>query len=147
MMKLIKNNIQGNQKERLLNKMINVGEKFEKEITVTDDLLAVNVGSGDVNVFATPMMLCLMEEVSAKCLEALLDDGMTSVGTSISSSHCAATPCGMKVRAIAEITEVDNRRVVFCIKAYDEAGLIGEGTHERFIVNREKFNLKAQSKL
>ncbi len=126
---------------------IKIGASFEKEIMVTKELLAVNVGSGDVSVFATPMMICLMEEVSAKCLLSLLDEGMTSVGTSITSTHLAATPEGMKVKAIATITAVDGRKVSFDIKAYDEDGLIGEGTHERFIVFRDKFNEKANAKL
>lgn len=126
---------------------IKIGQSFEKEIIVTKELLAVNVGSGDVSVFATPMMMSLMEEVSAKCLLQFLEEGMTSVGTNITSTHLAATPEGMKVKAIAKITEVDGRKVSFDIKAYDEASLIGEGTHERFIVVRDKFNEKATAKL
>lgn len=125
---------------------IKIGARFEKEITVQEKHLAINVGSGDVSVFATPMMLSLMEEVSAKCLLTFLDEGMTSVGTSICSSHAAATPLGMKVKATAEITAVDGRKVSFSIKAEDEKSLIGEGTHERFIVDREKFNAKAATK-
>lgn len=125
---------------------IKINKSYEKEITVTENLLAINVGSGDVSVFATPMMLSLMEEVSAKCLLEFLDEGMTSVGTNINASHIAATPVSMKVKAIATIKEVDGRKVSFEVKAFDECGLIGEGTHERFIVNREKFNQKAQSK-
>ncbi len=126
---------------------IKVGAIFEKEITVTENLLAVSVGSGDVSVFATPMMLSLMEEVSAKCLAKFLDEGMTSVGTSITSSHVAATPVGMKVKASAEITSFEGRKVSFSITASDEKGIIGEGTHDRFIVDREKFNQKALAKL
>ncbi|MFZ2538261.1 MAG: thioesterase family protein [Oscillospiraceae bacterium] len=126
---------------------IKVGTTFEKEITVTKNLLAVNVGSGDVSVFATPMMLSLMEEVSAKCLAEFLDEGMTSVGTSITASHVAATPVGMKVKACAQITTVEGKKVSFTITASDEKGVIGEGTHNRFIVDREKFNQKALAKL
>ena len=126
---------------------IKIGTIFKKEITVTENLLAVNVGSGDVSVYATPMMLALMEEVSAKCLQGFLDDGMTSVGTSISSSHVAATPMRMIVEASAKIIAVDGRKVSFAISASDEKGVIGEGSHERFIVNLEKFNQKAVGKL
>lgn len=125
---------------------IKINKSYEKEIIVTEDLLAINVGSGDVSVFATPMMLSLMEEVSAKCLLEFLDEGMTSVGTNINASHIASTPVSMKVKAVATIEEVDGRKVSFLVKAFDECGLIGEGTHERFIVNREKFNQKAQLK-
>lgn len=120
-----------------------IGTTLEKEITVTENLLAINVGSGDVSVYATPMMLCLMEEVSAKCLSAFLEQDMTSVGTYISSTHVSATPLSMKVKAIAKITSVEGKKVSFQITAFDEKGLIGEGTHERFIVNRERFHQKA----
>ena len=126
---------------------IKIGTIFKKEITVTENLLAVNIGSGDVSVYATPMMLALMEEVSAKCLQGFLDDGMTSVGTSISASHVAATPMRMIVEASATIIAVDGRKVSFAISASDEKGVIGEGSHERFIVNLEKFNQKAVGKL
>ena len=108
--------------------------------------LASYVGSGDVEVYATPMMIALMEEVSAKCLQQFLEEGMASVGMHIATSHIAATPKGMTVKAQAQITAVDGRKVSFAIKAYDEAGLIGEGTHERFIVNRQKFQEKTQAK-
>ncbi len=126
---------------------IKIGEIFKKEIIVEENMRAINVGSGDVSVYATPMMMCLMEEVSAKCLNQFLEEGMTSVGTSISSSHLAATPLGMKVSAEATITAVDGRKISFDIIAYDEAGLIGEGKHDRFIVNRQKFNEKTAAKL
>lgn len=126
---------------------IKIGEVFEKEIQVEDCHLACNVGSGDVEVYATPMMIALMEEVSAKCLQQFLDEDMTSVGTCISSSHLVATPKGMKVKAESKIVAVNGRKIGFEIKAFDDAGLIGEGTHERFILNREKFHEKAQAKL
>lgn len=126
---------------------IKVGASFTKEITVTEQLLALTVGSGDVKVYATPMMMCLMEDVSATCLKQFLDDETTSVGTMIASSHLSATPVGMKVNATATVTAVDGKKVCFDIKASDEKGLIGEGTHERFILNREKFEAKTNSKL
>lgn len=126
---------------------IKIGAGFEKTITVSEDMLAKNVGSGDVAVFATPMMMSLMEEVSAKCLLEFLDEGMTSVGTQISLSHLAATPVGMKVTAKAAITAVDGRKIDFKIEAHDEKDKIGEGEHSRFIVQRDKFEAKAQGKL
>lgn len=125
---------------------ITIGASFEKEIKVTENLLAISVGSGDVSVFATPMMLSLMEEVSAKCMLEFLDDGMTSVGINISSSHIAATPLSMNVRAKATITAIDGKKVSFKIEAFDGKEQIGEGTHDRVIVNREKFNARALAK-
>ncbi|MEG1028213.1 MAG: thioesterase family protein, partial [Oscillospiraceae bacterium] len=118
---------------------IKVGETFEKEITVKESMLASSVGSGFVSVYATPMMIALMEEVSSKCLQQFLDMDMTSVGTEISVSHLSPTPRGMKVTASATITAVNGRMVTFAVKAKDEIGLIGEGTHQRVIVNAEKF--------
>ncbi|MEG0894806.1 MAG: thioesterase family protein [Oscillospiraceae bacterium] len=125
---------------------IKVGETFEKEITVKESMLASSVGSGFVSVYATPMMIALMEEVSSKCLQQFLDMDMTSVGTEISVSHLSPTPRGMKVTASATITAVNGRMVTFAVKAKDEIGLIGEGTHQRVIVNAEKFNEKANKK-
>lgn len=126
---------------------IKVGQSFTKEITVTQELLALTVGSGDVKVYATPMMMCLMEEVSASCLKQFLDAETTSVGTMLSSSHVSATPVGMKVNAKATITAVDGKKVCFDVEAFDEKGLIGKGTHERFILNRQKFEAKTNEKL
>lgn len=123
-----------------------VGASASKEITVTKDMLAVIVGSGDVGVLATPMMLAVMEGAAAKCLARFLDEGMTSVGIDISSSHLAATPLTMKVTATAEIIEVDGKKVVFKISASDEKDFIGEGLHTRVIVNRDKFVQKANEK-
>lgn len=126
---------------------IKVGQSFTKEITVTEELLALTVGSGDVKVYATPMMVCLMEEVAATCLKQYLDSETTSVGTMISTSHVSATPVSMKVSAKATITAVDGKKVSFDIEASDEKGSIGKGTHERFILNREKFEAKTNEKL
>lgn len=126
---------------------ITIGQQYKKEITVTESMLAINVGSGNVEVYATPMMIALMEEVSSKCLQQFLGFEMTSVGTNISVSHLSATPKGMNVTAIATITSVNGKNVSFTVKAVDEVGVIGEGIHERYIVNLQKFNEKAASKL
>lgn len=125
---------------------IKVGTQFTKEIIVTEQLLALTVGSGDVKVYATPMMICLMEEVASKCLKQYLDEHTTSVGTMINTTHISATPVGMKVTATATITQIDGKKVCFDIHANDEKGLIGKGTHERFILNREKFEEKTNEK-
>ncbi len=127
--------------------MIEPGLKGREETIVTDAETALNVGSGKVRVFATPMMIALIEKTASLSLEPLLEEGQGSVGTMINVSHCAATPVGMKVWAETEVTEVDRRRIVFSVKAYDECGLIGEGTHERFIIDTAKFQAKADGKL
>ena len=117
--------------ERKIITMIQVGASFELKTKVTEQNTALAVGSGDVPVFATPMMMALMEGAAAQCLAQFLEEGKTSVGGNISSSHVSATPVGMEVRAVATITEVDGKKVKFAIEAYDEAGLIGKGDHVR----------------
>lgn len=120
---------------------------WEKEITVNRDQLAKSVGSGEVAVYATPMMIALMEEVSAYCLKQFLDPEETSVGILMNTTHSAATPEGMKVKVTAEIIGVEGKKVTFSVKAVDESDIIGEAIHERFIVIKEKFENRAQSKL
>lgn len=113
---------------------------------VTQENTAKTVGSGELDVFATPAMIALMEETAYKSVAGELDAGMGSVGTLMNVKHLSATPVGMKVTCHTELREVDGRRLVFHVEARDEAGLIGEGTHERFIVENEKFQKKADSK-
>ncbi len=127
--------------------MESIGRKKEVTVTVTEEMLACHVGSGDVKVFATPMMIALMEQAASGCVKELLEEGQTTVGTSMNTSHISATPCGMKVTASAEITSWEGKGITFAVKAYDEAGLIGEGTHSRVIVPKERFEQKAQAKL
>lgn len=128
-------------------KEIKIGSVLTKEITVTDDLLACHVGSGIVNVYATPMMIALMENTACECLNPFLDEGETSVGVMMNTTHDAATPAGMKVSVTAEITAVDRKKVSFSIIAKDEKDVIGKASHDRFVVVKEKFEAKAQSKL
>jgi predicted thioesterase len=113
---------------------------------VTDNNTAVSVGSGSLAVYATPSMLALIEKAACVALMGVLNEGETSVGTLLNVKHIAATPVGMKVSATAELIERDGRRLVFNVTANDECGLIGEGTHERFVVNSEKFIQKTYSK-
>ena len=127
-------------------KEIQVNATYEEEITVSENLLACSVGSGIVNVYATPMMIALMEHASATLLSQFLDEGETSVGVMMNTTHDAATPCGMKVKVTAEITNVDRKKVSFKIVAKDEKDIIGTATHDRFIVNKDKFEAKAQAK-
>ena len=127
--------------------MINVGAKFTVKITVSENDTARAVGSGTLSVLATPKMIALMEEAAYKCIGEGLDAGATSVGTLMEVKHLSATPVGMEVSAVAEVTEVDGRRIAFKVEAYDEKGIIGEGKHERFVVFEEKFIAKTYSKL
>lgn len=102
--------------------------------------------AGTLDVFATPAMVALMEEAAWKCVAPELEPGMGTVGTLMNVQHTSATPLSMHVTAECELTEVDNRRLVFTVKAFDEVGPIGSGTHERFIVKDEKFVAKANAK-
>lgn len=113
------------------------------EWTVTEAMLAKNVGSGDVNVFATPTMTAIMEAAAAEAVKKYLEEGQTTVGGFISTTHTAATPLGMKVRATAAVTAVEGKKLSFTVRAEDERGTIGEGTHTRFIVSKERFEQKA----
>ena len=126
--------------------MLETGLKLTLTKTVTEDKTARVMGSGTLDVFATPAMIALMEETAYKAVQESLDKGMGSVGTYLDVKHLAATPLGMTVTCEAELCEIDNRRLVFTVKAYDEAGLIGEGRHERFIVQNEKFMAKTNAK-
>ena len=126
---------------------MNTGIKGLKEITVTKELTAISVGSGELEVYATPAMIALMEGTASESVKAELEEGQGSVGTSIAIKHLAATPVGMRVRCESELVDVDGRRLVFNLVVYDEKDKIGEGTHERFIISNEKFQNKTNSKL
>lgn len=123
-----------------------IGIKNTLEITVTGNLTAAAVGSGTLNVYATPAMIALIEETAWKSVAPYLEEGQSTVGTRLDVSHVAPTPLGMTVRCETELTEVDGRRLVFAVNVYDKAGLIGKGTHERFIIMSEKFQAKADLK-
>ena len=121
-------------------------KKYTVETVVNEENTALAVGSGDMEVFATPMMIALMENAAAACIAEQIGEENTSVGTMISVSHVSATPIGMKVEATAELVNVEGRRYEFKVMAEDERGLIGEGTHSRVSVNREKFYNKTYQK-
>jgi len=125
---------------------LQTGIKGRQECVVCESNVAVNVGSGSLKVFATPMMVALIEKAAVLSVEPYLGEGQSSVGTLVNVKHVAATPVGMKVWAETELIEIDRRRLVFNVAAYDEAGLIGEGTHERFIIDIEKFQSKTDAK-
>ena len=126
---------------------LELGIKGSSSCTVTQDLTAKALRSGGLDVFATPIMIALMEEASLVSVRPYLEPGMDTVGTRLDVSHLSPTPVGMKVTAESELVEIDRRRLVFAVKAYDESGLIGEGTHERFIVDMDKFTAKCEAKL
>lgn len=124
-----------------------VGIKGESKSSVSESNTAVAYGSGGVKVFATPAMIGLMENAALSLVQKCLPEDQSTVGTNVNVSHIAATPVGMEVRAIAELIEIDGKRLVFKVEAYDEKDKIGEGTHERFIINLEKFIDKTNKKL
>lgn len=126
--------------------MLQPGIKAEKSLTVTDANTAKTMGSGTLDVFATPAMVALIEQTAYTSIESELEPGWGSVGTSLNIQHLSATPVGMTVTATTELVEVDRRRLVFHAEVYDENGLVGKGTHERFLVENEKFQAKADAK-
>ncbi|MBR1591758.1 MAG: thioesterase family protein [Ruminococcus sp.] len=117
------------------------------ESAVLKDKLASAVGSGSLDVYSTPSMVALMEKSACECIADYLEDDETTVGTELNIKHLSATPEGMTVRAEAELTAVNGRELTFSVKAYDESGLIGEGTHKRFLVYGKKFTEKAKAKI
>ncbi|WP_019850682.1 thioesterase family protein [Desulfitobacterium sp. PCE1] len=123
---------------------LTMGLKGRAEKIVDQTNTAKTMGSGSLDVLATPALVAMMEEAAVRALN--LAEGQSSVGVSLNIKHTAATPLGMKVWADAQLIEIDRRRLVFQIEAYDEKELIGSGTHERFIIDVEKFMTKTQSK-
>ncbi|MBE6863604.1 MAG: dihydrolipoamide acyltransferase [Ruminococcus flavefaciens] len=128
-------------------KNIDIDSIGTAELKVSENDLAVNVGSGSLPVFATPTMIMLMEKAACNCLADFLEGDETSVGTEMNVKHVSATPCGMNVTAEAVLTEINGREFNFRVKASDEAGVIGEGLHKRFLVYGEKFTAKTNAKL
>ena len=122
------------------------GIKGLQEITVTESDTAAVYGSGSLEVFGTPAMIALMEKTALNSIVPYLDETEGSVGTALDVKHTAATPVGMKVTCESELIEVDRKRLVFRLSVRDEAGPIGEGTHERFVIDNEKFMEKANGK-
>lgn len=126
--------------------MLETGIKGSGTVMVTDENTAKAMGSGELMVFATPAMIALMEKTAYESVAPYLDEGCGTVGTALNVRHVAATPVGMEVRCESQLIRVDGRALTFLVKAYDEAGCIGEGEHERFIVWNEKFQTKADAK-
>ena len=125
---------------------IPAGISHTEIVTVTKDNVASAVGSGLVEVFATPMMVALLELAASKCVEKYLDPGQVTVGTVVNVEHTGATPIGMTVSATATVTTVDRRRIDFSVVVSDDAGEVGRGVHSRFVVDKAKFTEKANAK-
>ena len=122
--------------------MIEIGLKYTSELTVTDAVTAIAVGSGDMPVLATPMMMALMENAAMLAVKNELPEGCTTVGGHMESSHLKPSKIGDKVSATAEVTKVDGKKIEFKVSASSGDILLGEGTHLRFIVDRERFMSK-----
>ena len=127
--------------------MLEAGVTNKKEDIVTIHNSASAVGSGLLDVYATPSMIALMEGCCHESVAGFLEEGTGTVGISLNIRHVAATPIGMKVYCESQLTEVKGRVLIFRVEAYDEQGLIGEGIHERCIVQNEKFQKRADAKL
>jgi predicted thioesterase len=117
------------------------------EILVGTRDTAPHIGSGKIKVLATPVLVSLMEEAALSAVEGLLPAGHQTVGTRLDITHVAATPVGLRVKATAEVTRIEGRRVTFRVWADDEGERIGEGTHERIVVEVERFDRRAQAKV
>ena len=126
---------------------ITIGLKGRAETKVSETNTAQAACSGALPVFGTPFLCALMEEAAWKSIAPHLEEGQSTVGTRLDISHDSATPVGMKVWAESEVTEADGKRLVLKVAAYDERGLIGQGTHERFIITSERFLAKTARKL
>ena len=125
---------------------VTVGMKIRVEEVVTEQNTAICAGSGTLPVFATPFMCALMEKAAWTSIAPHLAEGESTVGTKLNISHDSASPVGMKVWAESTLTEIDGRRLVFEVRAFDACGPIGQGTHERFIIRRQRFLEKVEAK-
>ena len=123
------------------------GLRGSAELLVGEEHTAPSIGSGKVRVLATPVMINLIEAAALAAVEHLLPEGYQSLGTHLDVRHIAATPVGMKVRATAVVEGFSKRTISFKVEARDEIDLIGDGVHERVVVNVAKFDLRVQKKL
>ena len=127
--------------------MLTTGIKGQKTVAVTESNCASGMQSGTLPVFATPAMIALLEGAAFESVQPYVGEGRSTVGTHLDIAHSSATPIGMAVTASTELVEIDRRRLVFKVEVTDGKGIIGSGTHERFIVDCDKFMSKAESKL
>lgn len=127
--------------------MLQTGITGEARCLVTAETTAANLGSGELEVFATPAMIALVEKAAWQSVAPHLEEGCGTVGTALRVRHLSATPVGMEVTARTELYEIDGRRLVFKVEVRDAKGVVGDGEHERFIVKNESFLRKAKGKL
>lgn len=123
-----------------------IGIRGKQTVTVSEANTARAMGSGTMDVFATPAMIALMEKTAWMSVADVVDEGCVTVGIRVEVSHDAPTPVGGAVTCESELVKIDGRRLCFEVRAYDERGVVGKGTHERFIVNEEKFLQNARSR-
>ena len=123
------------------------GLKYSHAVTVTEDMTPAHLRSDAIRVLATPEMVRLVEQTAIQCVQPHLKPGQSSVGTTVSIKHLAGTPEGMKVTVSVELTEIDRRRLGFRFEVHDEVEKVGEGTHERFIIDRESRLPRLQQKV
>lgn len=126
---------------------IEKGLKNTEQFEVTENLTAASLGSGLLPVLSTPAMIAFMEGVCQHSVQPYLREGYGTVGAELNVRHVSATPVGMRVKAECELVSVDGNMYTFEVRAFDETGLIGEGTHKRCVINDEKFMKKTLSKL
>lgn len=127
--------------------MLRVGVTYRQTRPVTPEVTAQAFGADLMPVLATPWLVAFLEDTAAKCVESELDKSQITLGTAVNVRHLAATPVGLNVTCEAVLTGIDRRRLTFETRAWDEGGLVSEGTQERFIVDREAFMAKANEKL
>ena len=126
--------------------MLKLGIRGKQTVIVDHKNTAQAYGSGELPVFATPAMIALMEYTASQSVAGELEDSASTVGTRVHIEHTAATPLGMEVTCVSELIEIDRKRLVFRVEASDARGLIGAGTHERFIIDKKRFLEKADAK-
>lgn len=126
--------------------MLQIGIKNKLTVSVTEENTAKALGSGMLDVFATPAMIALMEKTACESVQPFLEEGNGTVGTYLDVKHLASTPIGVDVTCESELIEIDRRRLVFSVTVRDEKELIGCGRHERFIINNDKFMQKSEQK-
>ena len=126
--------------------MIEIGTSYELTFEVTDDLTALTVGSGTLPVLATPVLAAKLEECAWRAAAPFLEEGSSTVGTRLELNHTSPTPVGMTVTCRAEVTAAEGRKLAFRLSAGDAAGPVGEGTHQRAVIQEERFLSKAKNK-
>ena len=126
--------------------MVEIGIKGKQEVVVSEDLTAKHIGSGTVLVLSTPMMIALMEKTCRLSVKPYLEEGQETVGTHVDVSHDSAVPVGNKVWCESELVSIDRRKLTFRVVVYDDNGIVGQGTHERFVIDEKKFAQKMEAK-